>query len=151
MKEILSTLDLMTVLWLLLFAVFVVGEIATVGLTMIWFAAGALAAMIAALCGANIIVQVLVFIAVSVGCLALTRAKVQDFINRQTQRTNADRAIGQVIRISERVSNRDQSGKAVFGGVDWTVRTRSDDEVIEEGESARVLEISGVKLIVEKV
>lgn len=151
MGEIWSNIDPLTILWLLLFAAFVVGEIATVGLTMIWFAAGALAAMIAALCGANLIVQVLVFIVVSVGCLALTRAKVQDFINGRTQRTNADRAIGQIVRISERVSNRDKSGKAVFGDVDWTVRTRTDDEVIEEGESARVLEISGVKLIVEKV
>lgn len=151
MKELLSRIDPATLIWLVLFVVFIVGEIATVGLTMIWFAAGALVAMIASLCGANILIQILLFIVVSVGCLALTKAKVQDFINRHTQRTNADRAIGQIIHITERVSNREQSGRAVFAGVDWAVRTRSDDEVIEAGESARVLEISGVRLIVEKV
>ncbi|MCM1283345.1 MAG: NfeD family protein [Muribaculaceae bacterium] len=151
MGEFLSTLNPMIVLWLLLFIAFVAGEIATVGLTSIWFAAGALAALIAACCRLNPVIQVILFVVVSVVLLVLTKTKVQNFINSHTQRTNADRLVGQIIQITERVSNRNQSGKAVVQGMEWTVRTRLDSEVIEEGESARVLEISGVKLIVEKV
>ncbi|MCM1106948.1 MAG: NfeD family protein [Blautia sp.] len=151
MGQFFSTLNPMIVLWLLLFIAFVAGEIATVGLTSIWFAAGALAALIAACCSLNPVIQVILFVGVSVVLLVLTKTRVQNFINSHTQKTNADRAVGQIIRITERVSNSDQSGKAVVQGMEWTVRTRLDSEVIEEGESARVLEISGVKLIVEKI
>lgn len=140
----------MIFVWLLLTIAFVVGELVSVGLTSIWFAAGSFAAMLAAVCGANIAVQIFLFLAVAVGLLIGTRPWAQRFINSRTQRTNADRAIGQVIRITERVSNINQSGKAVVTGQEWTVRSRYDNEVIEEGEFARVLEISGVKLIVEK-
>ena len=45
----------------------------------------------------------------------------------------------------------DQTGMAVVHGQEWTVRTRNDNEIIEPGEEAKILAISGVKLIVEKV
>ncbi|MDY3275456.1 MAG: NfeD family protein [Agathobacter sp.] len=146
-----SFVDAMVIIWLLLTIAFVIGELVTVGLTSIWFAAGSLVALLAAICDANIAVQVILFLAVSIGLLVGTRPWAKRFINSRTEKTNADRAIGQIIRITERVSNMDQTGKAVVSGQEWTVRTRYDNEVIEEGASARVLEISGVKLIVEKV
>lgn len=151
MYNIFEVVGGMVFVWLVLTIVFVVGELATVGLTSIWFAAGSLAALFSAMCGANVVIQIILFVAVSVGLLVGTRPWAQRFINSRTQRTNADRAIGQVIRITERVSNMDQTGKAVVTGQEWTVRTRYDNEAIEAGEFARVLEISGVKLIVEKV
>lgn len=86
-------------------------------------------------------------------CRGITRSDEtvgKKYINSRTQRTNADRVIGETIRITERVSNLDQTGMAVVNGQEWTVRTRDDREIIEQGAYARVLEISGVKLIVEK-
>lgn len=150
MPTLFSYIEAMILVWLLLTIAFIVGELISVGLTSIWFAAGSLVALLAAICGAGVPLQVFLFLAVSIGLLIGTRPWAQRFINSRTERTNADRAIGQVIRIAERVSNIDQSGKAVVSGQEWTVRTRDDNEVIEEGEFARVLEISGVKLIVEK-
>lgn len=90
---------------------------------------------------------------VSGGCRGIARSDEtvgKKYINSRTQRTNADRIIGETIRITERVSNMDQTGMAVVNGQEWTVRTRDDRETIEQGAYARVLEISGVKLIVEK-
>ena len=116
----------------------------------IWFAAGSLVALLAAVLGANPVVQIILFLAVSMGLLAATRPWAKKYINARTQRTNADRVIGETIRIAERVSNLDQTGMAVVNGQEWTVRTRDDREIIEQGAYARVLEISGVKLIVEK-
>lgn len=141
----------MIAFWLVLLIAFVIGELVTVGLTSIWFAAGALVAMLLAFCNVPVAVQVVLFIVVSVGLLVATKPWAQRFINGRAEKTNADRAIGQIVRITERVSNIDQSGKAIVQGMEWTVRTRSDNEVIEEGEFAKVLEINGVKLIVEKV
>ena len=125
-------------LWVILLVGFVIGELVTVSLTSIWFAAGSLIALLAAVIGLNPVVQIIVFLLVSLCMLAAT------------QSTNADRIIGESIRIAERVSNLDQTGMAVVHGQEWTVRTRDDNVTIEAGELARVLEISGVKLIVEK-
>ena len=137
-------------LWVILLIVFVIGELITISLTSIWFAAGSLVALIAAAIGAGPIVQVILFLLVSLCMLAATRPWANKYINSRTQTTNADRIIGESIRIAERVSNLDQTGMAVVHGQEWTVRTRDDNETIEAGELARVLEISGVKLIVEK-
>ena len=150
MKTVLALTDPYIILWVILIIVFVVGELVSVGLTSIWFAAGSLVALIAAVLGAGPLVQFAFFLAVSVLLLASTRKWAQKYINFRTQSTNADRIIGERIKIAERVSNIDQTGMAVVLGKEWTVRTRSDSEVIEVGQYAKVLEISGVKLIVEK-
>ena len=44
-------------LWIVLLIVFVLGELATIGLTCIWFAAGALAALVMAMAGVNPVVS----------------------------------------------------------------------------------------------
>ena len=150
MPTILAQADPFIVLWVRLIIAFVIGELISVGLTSIWFAAGALAALLLALLGVGPLVQFAVFLIVSIVLLLSTRSWAQRFINSRTQKTNADSIIGQTIRIAERVSNRDQTGMAIVHGQEWTVRARSDDEVIEKDQNAKVVEISGVKLIVEK-
>ena len=138
------------ILWVVLVIICILVELATVGLTAIWFAAGALVSLAAAALGANPIVQIILFLAVSIVLLAATRPCAKKYINSRTQSTNADSLIGQTIQIKERVSNMDQTGMAVVHGQEWTVRTRNDNEIIEPGEKAKILAISGVKLIVAK-
>ena len=104
-------------LWIVLLIVFVLGELATIGLTCIWFAAGALAALVMAMAGVNPVVQFLVFLVVSILLLAATRPWARKYVNAKMQRTNADSLIGENIRISERVSNMDQTGMAVVHGL----------------------------------
>jgi membrane protein implicated in regulation of membrane protease activity len=146
----LSEMNLCILVWLVLVVAFVVGELVSVGLTSIWFAAGALFALFCAMVGAPLWVQILLFFAVSLVCLYATRPLANRFINRNVQSTNAESLIGQEIRITERVSNLDQTGTAVVNGQEWTVRTADDSDILEEGELARITAISGVKLIVEK-
>jgi membrane protein implicated in regulation of membrane protease activity len=143
--------NLFILVWLILIIVFIVGELATVGLTSIWFAAGALIALFCAMIGAPFGVQILLFFVVSLVCLYATRPLAKRFINRNVQSTNADSLIGQEIRITERVSNIDQTGTAVVRGQEWTVRAADDREILEEGDMARIISISGVKLIVKKM
>ena len=52
------------IVWLVLLLLFAGAEAATVGLTSIWFAAGALFALIAALLGGSLWIQVTLFLAV---------------------------------------------------------------------------------------
>lgn len=137
-------------IWLILTIVFVIAELATVGLVSIWFAAGSLITLIAAALGAPLPVQIILFLAISIALLLATRPFANKFINNRTQATNVDSVIGEKARVTERVSNLDLTGKAVVRGQEWTVRTDNDNEIIDQGELIEVLRVSGVKLIVRK-
>lgn len=141
---------MLNLIWLGLFILLLVIEIITVGLTTIWFAAGALAALAANVMGADLIIQIIIFLAVSVVLLIFTRPWAEKHLNRKRVRTNYERAIGKVIRITEKVDNLNQTGKSVVDGQEWTVRSKNDSEIFEAGALARVAAVSGVKLIVEK-
>ena len=141
---------MLNLIWLGLFILLLVIEIITVGLTTIWFAAGALAALAANVLGANLIIQIIIFLAVSVVLFIFTRPWAEKHLNRKRVRTNYEREIGKVIRITEKVDNLDQTGKSVVDGQEWTVRSRNDSDIFEAGALARVVAVSGVKLIVEK-
>lgn len=139
------------VVWLIMIIVFTCVELSTVTLTSIWFAAGALAALLVAMFNGGIGVQLVVFLIISLGCLFLTRPWAKAFLNAKKISTNADRAIGEEVRVEERVSNLDRTGRAMVLGQEWTVRTEDDNTIIEKGELVRVVRISGVKLIVERI
>ena len=83
--------------------------------------------------------------------LIATRPWAKKFVNVKKQSTNADRAIGKEVRVLQRISNLDQTGMVMVHGQEWTARTEDDKIIIEQGELVRIIEISGVKLIVEKV
>ena len=141
---------MLNLIWLGLFILLLVIEIITVGLTTIWFAAGALAALAANVMGADLIIQIIIFLAVSVVLLIFTRPWAEKHLNRKRVRTNYEREIGKVIRSTEKVDNLNQTGKSVVDGQEWTVRSKNDSEIFEAGALARVAAVSGVKLIVEK-
>ena len=137
--------------WLIIAILFIIVELSTVTLTSIWFAAGGVGALLVAMCGGGPVLQVVVFIVIAVLLLFATRPWAKKFVNSKNISTNADRVIGEEVRVMERVSNLDQTGMAVVHGQEWTVRTEDDKTIIEQGELVRVIRISGVKLIVEKV
>ena len=151
MFEIFAEMSPFVFVWLVAVIIFLGVELSTVTLTSIWFAAGALAAMLIAMFNGHIIVQIIAFLIVAFGLLYATKPWSKKFIDTKKVSTNADRAIGQKVRVMERVSNLDQTGKAIVHGMEWTVRTEDDNIIIERGELVRVLRIAGVKLIVERV
>ena len=151
MFEIFAEMSPSVFIWLIAVIIFLVVELLSVALTSIWFAAGALAAMLVAMFGGNLIAQMIAFMVVAVGLMYATKPWSKKFIDTKKVSTNADRAIGEEVRVIERVSNLDQTGKAIVHGMEWTVRTEDDNIVIEQGELVRVLRIAGVKLIVERV
>ena len=151
MLDFISQLDPFVAVWLILVILFLVIELMTVGLSSIWFAVGALAALIAAIFGAPVAVQILLFMVLSVGLLIATKPWVSKHINSKVEKTNADRTVGKCVIIAEKVDNKAQTGMAVVDGQEWTVRTESDDEILEVGQSAEVIRLSGVKLIVKGI
>lgn len=141
---------LMKIIWAALLVLFTVGEAVTVGLTAVWFAAGALAGLIAALLGGPLWLQIGLFILVSALSLAAIRPIAKKYFNSRVEPTNADRSIGQVAPVIEEIDNLQAKGAVRLGGLSWSARSESG-EVIPEGTLVRVLRIEGVKVFVEEV
>ena len=138
-----------TIIWLVLVIVFLAIEIATVGLTSIWFVGGSLAGMLLSMLGVNEIWQIVGAIVVTVLLLVFTRPFLVKYVNSKQTKTNCEQLIGQTIHIQEAVDNTAQTGRAVVGGQEWTVRA-VNDTILQAGTRAKIIEISGVKLIVEQ-
>lgn len=137
----------MNIVWLVAIAACVVLELSTVSLTCIWFALGSLAALLSALCGAPVWLQVIWFFVVSVLTLLATRPLVKKYINAKTVPTNADMLIGQSCVVLEPISNLAETGAVKAGGKVWTARS-DDGTVFAPGERVVAVRIEGVKLIV---
>ena len=151
MLELLSQVNWFIVLWLAVVVVFLVVEMATVTLTSIWFAAGGLIALFVAMAGGNFMLQMIAFLIAAFAMFFATKPWADKVINKKKVSTNADRAIGEEVRVLQRISNLDQTGMVMVHGQEWTARTEDDKVIIEQGELVRIVRISGVKLIVEKV
>ena len=136
--------------WLLLAAIFIVVEIITLGLTTIWFAGGAFVAAIAAACGAGLTIQILLFVIVAVVLLIFTRPLAVKHLDAKTEKTNAEALVGQTAIVLSEIDNLKETGLAKINGMEWTARATDDTMIIPEGEAVRIVEIQGVKLIVEK-
>lgn len=139
----------MLVLWIALLIVFIVAEAVTVQLTTIWFALGSLAALIANLCSAEVWLQWVIFAAVSLVALAVTRPFVKKLTVKRIQPTNADRFLGEKGIVEETIDNTEGKGLVKVKGALWTARS-VDGALIEKGESVQVERIEGVKLMVKK-
>lgn len=136
--------------WTILLVVLVLVELATMGLTTIWFAAGALAALIAAACNAPLFVQIALFLAVSVITLVFTRPIAMRYFNTGRTRTNVQSLIGQKGIVTGEIDNLKGSGQVTLNGMEWTARSSAEDCVIPEGGVVIVRRIDGVKLIVDR-
>ena len=140
----------MIYIWLAVFVVFLVLEAATAALTSVWFAAGALAALISAFFNVPVPIQLAIFIAVSIVVLLTVRPLARKYVNPIKQPTNADRLIGKECLVIENVFNTEETGLVSIGGKIWTARSQ-DGRIIEQNTLVRIEKIEGVKLIVSPV
>jgi membrane protein implicated in regulation of membrane protease activity len=143
-------MDPLLIVWISMFVVLILIELLTLGLTTIWFAGGALIAMIANVFGANNIVQWVLFFLASIVLLVATRPFAVRFLNKDRVSTNADSLIGQLGIVDQEIDNLKAMGNIMIHGQDWTARSVTSDLVIEKGKTVVIRSIEGVKLIVEE-
>lgn len=139
-----------TVFWLILFVVLLIVEIFTMGLTTIWFAGGALVAFLMALLHVGLPFQIIVFLAVSIVSLIMTRPLAVKFFNRERQKTNAESVIGQKAVVLETIDLIHGTGRVEVNGMEWAAKTDQTEDIIESGKIVVVNGIQGVKLIVKE-
>ena len=132
-------------LWAALLAVFVVVELATANLVTIWFAVGALAALLASLATNNVLWQALVFLLVSLVAPIATKPLVSRARARKpAAAVELDRNIGRTAKALEDLRP-GTVGRVRLDGVDWNAVT---DAPIRAGEACVVQAIGGTTLTV---
>ena len=135
------------IIWLILMIVFLMVESQTVTMVSLWFGAGALAALIAALCGAELWLQIVLFFAVSIVLLAALRPLARKYFTPKTTKTNVDSVIGMQGLVTADINNVTAQGQVKLGAMEWTARSTSG-EPIKAGTLVKVDKVEGVKAFV---
>ena len=139
----------MVFVWLVIAVVLGIFEAATVALVSIWFAIGAVAAMVPAYFNAPFWVQILVFILVSALCFVFTRPFFKQIIRVNKQPTNVDRLVGQEGVATDDIENIECRGKVFISGLTWSARSETG-ELIPQGAVVTVKKIEGATLVVKR-
>lgn len=138
------------IIWLVLMVVFLLVESQSVTMVSLWFAAGALGALIAELCGAELWLQIVIFFALSIVLLASLRPIARKYFTPKITRTNVDSIIGQTGLVTADIDNITAQGQVKLGAMEWTARSTSG-ETIKAGSLVKVDKIEGVKVFVSLV
>ncbi|HCC34405.1 MAG TPA: NfeD family protein [Ruminococcaceae bacterium] len=140
-------MEVMLIVWLGVVVAAVLTEALTYQLTSIWFAIGAVFALITSFITDSIPIQIAVFLLVSAVCLFTLRPLAKKQLASKKEPTNADSNIGKTGIVTENIDNTVGVGQVNVSGQIWSARS-SDDKLLAKGGEVEVLNIEGVKLIV---
>ena len=139
-----------SLIWLIITVALSVAEIFTMGLVTIWFAAGAAVAFVLALIGVPLSVQIAAFLVVSIVILVLVRPIATKHFNNRLKKTNIDAYVGRKLIAKTDIDNLHGTGKVDMDGSTWIAVSSMDNIIIRAGETVKVVEVRGAKLIVER-
>ena len=139
------------IIWLFIMILMITIEFMTMGLTTIWFAGGALIALVAYALGLSLQGQLVVFLTVSIILLLFAAPWARKYFNRTRVETNTMELIGKNGIVTESINNLHETGKVKISGMEWTARALEGSSVIDQGANVKITKIKGVKLIVEPI
>ena len=122
----------MTGIWFGALLLFLVLEGMSAAVVALWFAAGALVAMVAAICGAQLWLQAVLFAVVSLVFLALLKPIVQKYFTPKLTKTNADALVGTVGPVLEDIDKVHATGRVKLGGMDWSARSTTGAPIAKD-------------------
>ena len=138
------------IFWLAAMVIFLAAEAMTVTLVSIWFAAGALGAILVALLGGGLMLQVSVFLLLAILLLLSLRSIVRRHITPRISKTNIDSIVGATGVVLTPVNNIAALGQVQVGGIEWSARS-TDNSHISAGTMVKVDRVEGVKVFVSPV
>jgi membrane protein implicated in regulation of membrane protease activity len=140
----------MAVVWIVIAILFAVIEGFTLGFVTVWFSVGGIAATVAALCGASLPVQIIIFFAVSIILLIFTRPILVKHLKLGKEKTNVDAIAGKIGVVTAEIKPY-ETGLVKVNGVPWTAESKDQQSTILVSTRVKILSVEGVRLIVEKV
>lgn len=136
------------IIWFIAMVVFLIVEAACpFHLVSVWFAVGALVAMVISMLGGELWLQIIAFCIVSGALLAALWPFIRKFLNPHLTKTNVDSVIGTEGIVTADIDNLNAVGQVKLGGMEWTARSTSGAN-IPTGTRIRVDRIEGVKAFV---
>ncbi len=133
--------------WMAVLVVAAVVEALTTQLVAVWFAPGALVAMILAFCSVSPWIQLGVFLVLTVAFLILAQKVFRKAFKFDKEKFNIDAVIGERCLVTERVDNLAGAGAVKVKGLQWAARSLNENETFEVGDTVEVIAVEGVKLI----
>ena len=149
-KGVMEMMTDMVIFWLVAMVALIVIELATLGLTTIWFACGALVAVVAAALDASLLLQILMFVVVSFAVLLAVRPIAVKYFNKDRTRTNIESMIGRQAIVVSEIDNMQGIGQVTVNGMEWSARSTINELKIAVGHVVVIRAVDGVKLIVEE-
>jgi len=141
--------NIMMFFWIFVIVVAFVIEVNTLDLVSIWFSLGAIVAFIGSLMGLSEMNQMWIFILSTSILLLLTRPLAKKYMIKNTIKTNADRLVGKIAKVTKAI-HPGERGEVKIDGKYWL--SFSQQEVaFEVNERVEVLAIEGVKLLIGKI
>lgn len=137
----------MAIIWLIIAAVCGIVEALTMGLTTIWFTGGAVIAAVTAMAGFSVVVQVIVFLIVSILLIYFTRPIAKKKLKVGSEKTNVDALTGKEALVTEAI-HPFCTGQAKVDGLTWSAVSKESHAIIESGTTVIIDGVEGVKLIV---
>ena len=138
-------------IWLILLVGFLAVEAACpIHLVSIWFAVGALAAVIVSFLGGAVWLQVTVFLAVSAALLIALWPITSKLLKPKIIKTNVDAIVGTEGYVTVDIDNLSATGRVKLNSMEWAARSTSA-EPIKAGTLVKVDRIEGVKAFVSAV
>ena len=139
-----------SIIWLVLMVIFLIAEALTVSMISLWFAAGAVVALLLSLLHLQIWLQVLLFFLVSGALLACLRPIVRRHFTPKLTPTNVDAIVGTRCMVTAEIDNVCAAGQVKLNGIEWSARSVTG-QIIPEGTLVRVERVEGVKVFVVPV
>jgi membrane protein implicated in regulation of membrane protease activity len=139
----------MSAIWTIIIVISIIVEALTINLVSIWFAFGALIALICDQMSVPTHIQIILFTVISVIIIAITRPIAKKYLKGRITKTNLDRAIGKHCLVTETITP-DKKGEAKVMGNLW-LATSLDNEVIQAGEYGEVVSIEGAHVVLRKI
>jgi membrane protein implicated in regulation of membrane protease activity len=138
------------IFWSILLVVAVVLEFVTQQLVSVWFAAGALGALLTAAFGGSVWMQLILFAGISLVLLLCTRPFLKRFMRFPIQATDVKRDVGKLAVVVQEIDAAAGTGRARLGDVQWRAVAK-EGGVIPVGTTVRVEKIDGTRLLVSVV
>ena len=141
----------MWIIWLVLFVAMLIIEAIGPALVSIWFALGAVIALILSFIPEVAWwIEVIVFVVISIATLLALRPILKRYIKRNNYNTNIDSFTGKRGYVIEDITYL-RPGAVKIGDVSWTAIPVKKKKKIVENEIIEVVAVNGNKLIVKKV
>lgn len=138
--------------WLAAVVVCIALELVTYEMVAVWFIPSGIICMILEACGVDVLVQIVVFIIISLVLMLTLRKMVLKYLTKSgdDNKTNLDTIIGKEFRLLTPIAL-NQPGTVKVNGTEWNAVTTNEEDELPEKTLVKVTAIKGNKLIVEEI